>query len=741
MKIKKASASFGRLNGDTIEFSDGLNIVQAPNESGKSTWCAFLRTMFYGINTSERDKAGYISDKTKYQPWSGSPMEGTMDIVSEDKEITIQRTALGRAPMKNFTAVYTGTEIPVPSLNGENAGVSLIGVTSPVFERSAFIRQSGVRIQQNTELEKRINAIVSSGDELVSYTEVDAKLRSWSRRRKYNSTGTIPTLQAHLKEAQQSISMLKSDAAESAKLRRENTELSQAKAILEQELISYKALEKIDEQERVTSALKEAETAEREASAAENELSKFGSADEQYLNSVRADISALGSFTSITSSSKAALDEAERRLSDAQKKNESSVFSHISPENAAQLCSDSKKLEQSSQKKRRISSILTVVFIIIAAAAAVAGIFINPPINYAMWAVSLILAVATVFLNVSASKLIKKFKSSLAAYNISSTVEFERMVQNYQASHAALSAAENAYQSAKTTHETNLSALSDRTNALLSAAKAAHPGISGIEDIIPCLDEIAGVKRRCAELKSQAQIARGLYESLSEKVDMTPVIPPERTPRYTKSHTLAMLNETSRRLENTTAAYNMTLGRMRAVGDPIVLEGECRSITEELEIQNAQYDAINLAIATLKEADTEIQTRFAPVLAKTAGTIFHRLTGGKYDMLAFDRTLDAAAQAHGDTVSHNILTLSEGTSNQVYLALRIAVCLLATPQDDPCPVILDDALISFDDERMGYALDYLKELAETRQIILFTCHSREGTYFKNDSSVNVVSGI
>ena len=86
-----------------------------------------------------------------------------------------------------------------------------------------------------------------------------------------------------------------------------------------------------------------------------------------------------------------------------------------------------------------------------------------------------------------------------------------------------------------------------------------------------------------------------------------------------------------------------------------------------------------------------------------------------------------------------MLLLSEGASNQVYLALRIAICLLTAPPEDPCPIILDDALVSFDDTRMGYALDYLKELSKTRQIILFTCQGREGEYFRGDDGVTLIS--
>ena len=63
------SASFGKLRGDTLELKAGLNIIQAPNETGKSTWCAFLLSMLYGINSRERDRAGkgarICTDKTK----------------------------------------------------------------------------------------------------------------------------------------------------------------------------------------------------------------------------------------------------------------------------------------------------------------------------------------------------------------------------------------------------------------------------------------------------------------------------------------------------------------------------------------------------------------------------------------------------------------------------------------------------------------------------------------------------
>ena len=48
MRICSMTATFGKLEGETLEFTPGLNLISAPNEWGKSTWCAFLLAMLYG---------------------------------------------------------------------------------------------------------------------------------------------------------------------------------------------------------------------------------------------------------------------------------------------------------------------------------------------------------------------------------------------------------------------------------------------------------------------------------------------------------------------------------------------------------------------------------------------------------------------------------------------------------------------------------------------------------------------
>ena len=80
MKLLRMTATFGKLERETLTLSDGLNLLSLPNEGGKSTWAEFLLAMFYGVDTSEREKAGVLPVKTKYQPWSGKPMEGSLEL-------------------------------------------------------------------------------------------------------------------------------------------------------------------------------------------------------------------------------------------------------------------------------------------------------------------------------------------------------------------------------------------------------------------------------------------------------------------------------------------------------------------------------------------------------------------------------------------------------------------------------------------------------------------------------------
>jgi hypothetical protein len=165
MRIYKMTATFGKLEHETLTLKSGLNIIHAPNEWGKSTWCAFLMAMLYGLDTRAKSTKTALADKERYAPWSGSPMAGRMDLNWNGRDITIERRTKGRIPLGEFRAYETKTGVDVPELTAANCGQLLLGVEQSVFRRAGFIRLSDLPVTQDEALRRRLNALVTTGDE------------------------------------------------------------------------------------------------------------------------------------------------------------------------------------------------------------------------------------------------------------------------------------------------------------------------------------------------------------------------------------------------------------------------------------------------------------------------------------------------------------------------------------------------------------------------------------------------
>ena len=153
----------------------------------------------------------------------------------------------------------------------------------------------------------------------------------------------------------------------------------------------------------------------------------------------------------------------------------------------------------------------------------------------------------------------------------------------------------------------------------------------------------------------------------------------------------------------------------------------------------AEYEAIQLAMDTLSAANQTLQNRFSPALGARTAEIFSALTGGRYDKVLLDRTLALSAEPSGDPTPRSIQVLSQGAADQLYLAVRLAICQLVLPPEKHVPLILDDVFASFDDQRLAAALEWLFQESQNRQILLFTCHDRERTYLAGRPGVHILT--
>ena len=258
MNIISMTATFGKLEGATLTLSPGLNILTAPNECGKSTWAAFLTAMLYGIDTRERDKAGHLAQKTRYQPWSGAAMAGELRLEWQGQRITLRRFANRSGPFGGFEAVYTATGDPVPFLTAANVGETLTGVSREVFVRCALVGQGDTAVTAAPDLERRIAALATTGEEEVSYSATVRTLKDWRNRRQANrSTGLIPQLEGELEQVRRTLEDTAQARHTQAQARQELAGLQVRRQQLERQLEQHQAYRQQALNQRYAQALQQ----------------------------------------------------------------------------------------------------------------------------------------------------------------------------------------------------------------------------------------------------------------------------------------------------------------------------------------------------------------------------------------------------------------------------------------------------------------------------------------------------
>ena len=635
MTINKLTASFGRLENETLTFHDGLNVIHAPNESGKSTWCAFIRAMLYGVDSAERVRGGFLPDKQRYAPWSGAPMEGQMDLTADRCDITLTRTTrMKSAPMREFAATYTGTNVRVEGMTGTNAGEQLTGVTRDVFRRSAFIEQGSVAVSGSPDLERRINAIVSTGEEETSFTEADARLRAWLRKRRYNRRGMLPDLENKIGDARRLLEDMDGSAGNIEELER-RLERTKADCV------------------RLEDAVTESRKRQR-----------------------RESIETLNRGRAALTDADAAHDAAMERLSECRGALRHGAFEGQELRAVENRVEDD--IERMSALKSAYQKKASPLWMILLFLLTAAGVTLYRVYDTLVWiiAAGVLLIGAIVFLTLylrarrSAAEARETRARILKSYGVSHASELSDALESYRALWADAAAAEENEKKTRERYEQ-----ARREQEKLEEAALAD------------LDFVSG-SSPAARLGRELNAKRAEAERLSAQI--------------------ATLK-----------------GRLSAMGDTMVLRSELGTMEEERALLEQEYEDISLAAEMLRGADDELQSRFSPELGRVAAAYMSRVTGGRYSQVLINRDFSAMTRTDADAVAHDSGYLSAGTMDLLYLAVRLAVCKLALPEGEPCPLIIDDALVNLDETRLKQAMELLAEIARERQVILFTCRKAD----------------
>lgn len=124
----------------------------------------------------------------------------------------------------------------------------------------------------------------------------------------------------------------------------------------------------------------------------------------------------------------------------------------------------------------------------------------------------------------------------------------------------------------------------------------------------------------------------------------------------------------------------------------------------------------------LQKAKAVYEEEKQPVVLTKAADYFSIMTGGKYVKLLAPVGQETFVVENKNGMRFTPEELSQGTTEQLYLSLRLALAAIYQ-KHMPFPIILDDILVNFDGERKIGAKKVIKKMAEKHQIIMFTCHA------------------
>ena len=714
MKIYSMTATFGKLERQTLTLQPGLNIIEAPNEWGKSTWSAFIVAMLYGIDTKARTTQSALADKERYAPWSGAPMEGRMDICWKGRDITIERRTRGRLIFGEFRAYETESGMDVPELTPSNCGMELLGVERSVFVRAGFLRLADMPVTQDDALRRRLNNLVTTGDESGAGEKLAQSLKELKNKCRYNKSGLLPQAEAEQDKLEEHLRSLQDLNAQAERLQERQKELDVWVAKLENHKTALNYAQAQEDTRHIRDAEWGRDQIQKQLEQMETQCANLPSAEEA--ERARADLQKLHNESMSLQMEQQMLPSAPAAPTCEK------CFEGMTSEQAIKQAKADAEQAGKLQKKKKspligigiVAVVVALISVIVAFLPVMSGGFLMP-VLLIVGAVALVLGVVLLIIgSIKKQKckallnaLVTKYETPQIDLWISKAEEFANQRQAFEEENAQ-------YQQTATGLQQRREDLMRRLQAL-TGGEAIGVCLSKWEQVAEQWKTLGDIRRDLQRAESQISTLR----SMSKEVP-APTEPDDLT--QTLSETESLLTSAAFEQKQNQLRLGQFQGQAEALGQESALKAQLKQVRTRIERLEETYAALEVAQKALSTATSELQRRFAPRIAKRAQELFGKLTDGRYEkvMLAEDLSIHVSAQEENTLRSSQ--WRSEGTVDQLYLALRLAVAEELTPD---APLVLDDAMVRFDDARLATALHILTEMAENKQVILFTCQSRE----------------
>ncbi len=772
MKINSVYISaFGKFEDKTFDFNDGLNVIYGENEDGKTTLMTFIRMMFYGSCAKSNEEL-IKNPRKKYAPRNDKPMAGRIDFETEGKKYRIERI---------FKTSNSTDKIAVTNLSSgeretftgkEDLGKRFLGLSLEAAEKSIFLSDHTVLSKNSNadgELNSRLSNLAGTGEEDVSADEILGKIEK-AKNFLVTKTGRGGKIAKDTEE----LEILKSKLNEA---RRTEQARKECDLRLNNEKLRLNSIK--TEIDRLTAHIKSAEGGKRFAKLKEycdsiNALNSVNkklenqqgiitvqllSDGENALNEYKLLSERLPSLTEKEAIYKKQADEAKEKLSLEQsseeigkilkeKQTEFNLVQNKITDLSKTLESINKQIFEAEQSKKKINPLFLIVTFLGIIALVLSFVF--APYKNLLLIGGSIVAVLGLILTLTVGKKSKvdineirdceaKCKEELSdcqnTYNELISVISNLTAKEAVAKQKELTLGESFTQKFELLKgvQDEIEKITDRLNIakelLLSLSNGSNKEFSakGME-IILYSHKTNLQKKENLEVKI-ALLKKDLDDISFEDAEKELSVIPEG------AISVGDLDDLNERLifkkkELETLRQSIADDLASAKNDfrfavhPTVLEQQIKEKEELLAKEYYFCEYADIAYDALSDAFAKVRETFGSVLGERTSEIFTALTNGKYSSVSVSKNFDIAVEESDVFGTNDWQTLSDGTIDQAYFALRLTVSELLSNDGQKLPLILDDPFDRYDDKRSEKAMQFLEDYSKDSQTLLFTCHKQ-----------------
>lgn len=745
MKFKKIELkSFGKFNNETLDFEDGFNFIYGENEAGKSTMESAIYGLFYGFSKDSIKRRLYDDKFENYRPLLRGEYHANIEFTDE-KDFRIERDfASENVKVLNLTdSEDISDDIEFNKYSRiKQPGAKFIGMSSSIFKSTFFVESDAIALVESlrTELRDLILEVSSTMDisrsTSVALKEMDSRIKSLGNESLKSSK--LGALQVKVDRLLKEKLELDEKSEKYNSYLKDLEDLYKRNKSLDEELVlcnkkseyeTYKEVERLKKEIERIRELKNLDIHRYEKLLDLNDRLKrvFSEIDEVNLELKQKKVETL------TSSVKRDYENLRKSLNRLQALNSRNYSREI-----ANIAHDVENLKIKEKFLYLLFVILGIISIGIAVASFKFKIYyllilllpiafyfhlrvVKFRVNHGL--IRSLISRMDALRRLSQDKTIEKremdtlFSALSSKYSVK-TSELEDTLINLMRDESI-----NDYKKSlrDKNYEDNLEKL-NRLKELRDKLQSELDNSLRMEEVSN-LDELREKFKNSATEESVNNRIRELnraiefhlngkkFEDLNREVVSTDF--DFETLRKEKREVELNISKNEINIQN----LDLNLNRIQEI------EGEIEDLRGSMEDLNFEREALELSKSTLLRVMLENKEDNLPKIIEKTSLYFREITEDKYEYVMIDDDLKLSVKSRDLGITIDEKNLSTGTIGQLYLSFRLA--LIEIISEEKIPLIMDDALLTFDDRRARTTMKLLRKISEDRQVLYFTSSTRD----------------